>query len=1105
MKFSSLLLMFVLLSIPVFALTVDELVASYDFSFSDGSLNITSFSPILVDSDSDSLNDTLVFNFTTNASSSVAYYFTVSLEEDNGLLQKTENVTVSSGSPVASVSFLTREITQGIYNYSLEVRNQSYALIYSKFNLSTDSLSNYDQGIVVDSISDQNVGDDLIRLTIDFNTTYNTTKNVTVYLGYGDKTISAEKEVSFTTPTEEVTIDVDNETIKSTHHDGTYNISTIVVGDKILSVSHTTSSYDYEDFAKTSYVQSISSATSDADADNLSDKLTFTLTVIAKTSGNHVFSGSVFDEDDTLIATFNQTESLSIGTNYVAIDINGSDLYSSYFYGNLSLSVLTLSAGGDSVDALLNAHTTAEYSYAEFERPPQPDVTLSMVGEYDSGTTNIAVNVTNQGAVPAYNVIIDIFDNNSYENQSVLAALGVTETRSFSYIVPNTTNNTMFVAIVDFDNFIDESNETNNYVQYPPYEENGTNETGHETGNFSSLTISLVTPSSNNDETQNEFFDFTTQVCCEDADCGDIDVSLDPKTDEYNYFKEKHCVGSECTTSFYSYPRFGFEDGQWKPIDQLISFKGTIPIECHVESDGEHLVECLDYNSTNMTLRISLAPGAFLTNVPVRVLGASDKELGRQNAFFLTPWNTVTVTVPAGLTKNIHVGAQSTIISYLPNESGMDGWWEVTDSTLGLYGWSDCDAMQFNAGQKSDIAVNTTDDSIYAFGGGSATDYSLCYRLRWNITDEPDNITSIWSYQRLTGTLNPSGADSITKALYLGDVAGLSWTPLHIYENAWSEVELAGAQTTSISDYINDTGSDKYVYTLLHMNASKPSSSYAYANLYYAELRITTEETASNSSTKDGLVSTTPGSTPFYTTNSNPQTINLNQSQCQNVTWSVNATGDLNTTHTFFAYANISSNQSINDQTNTINITIVNSTSGSGWSVTDTDDFASSAEGWTGGSRDATAGTYNSTGDWGTLRKNYTLSTSANVVNLTINDFWYAEDSNDPKIFVPGSTASDNDYLLFSGTKPNINWKHIDDGGGYGECNQDIIGTVSWTDGDSVTILVNYTSGQWCTYRNGQKCRCETSTLVHGDNFEVDSGNAHVIAVDDVVYSEFQS
>lgn len=73
--------------------------------------------------------------------------------------------------------------------------------------------------------------------------------------------------------------------------------------------------------------------------------------------------------------------------------------------------------------------------------------------------------------------------------------------------------------------------------------------------------------------------------------------------------------------------------------------------------------------------------------------------------------------------------------------------------------------------------------------------------------------------------------------------------------------------------------------------------------------------------------------TPFYTTSGNPQTISLNEDQCSNVTWSVNATGSSGSSYNFYAYTNITRDQSYGANTTNINVTI-NVTSQAGDSCT---------------------------------------------------------------------------------------------------------------------------------------------------------------------------
>jgi len=74
---------------------------------------------------------------------------------------------------------------------------------------------------------------------------------------------------------------------------------------------------------------------------------------------------------------------------------------------------------------------------------------------------------------------------------------------------------------------------------------------------------------------------------------------------------------------------------------------------------------------------------------------------------------------------------------------------------------------------------------------------------------------------------------------------------------------------------------------------------------------------------KEGLVSAITGDTPFFTNSTNPINVTLSKDTCQNVTFWVNATGETNSKHLFYAYANISNYMSISNKTAELNITIV--------------------------------------------------------------------------------------------------------------------------------------------------------------------------------------
>jgi len=81
------------------------------------------------------------------------------------------------------------------------------------------------------------------------------------------------------------------------------------------------------------------------------------------------------------------------------------------------------------------------------------------------------------------------------------------------------------------------------------------------------------------------------------------------------------------------------------------------------------------------------------------------------------------------------------------------------------------------------------------------------------------------------------------------------------------------------------------------------------------------------SENKEGLVSTIEGDYPFYTNNSNPREISLNQGESQIITFWVNATGRIGLVNEFYVYANQTQkyffDRFLSNETTHWNVTIV--------------------------------------------------------------------------------------------------------------------------------------------------------------------------------------
>jgi len=87
----------------------------------------------------------------------------------------------------------------------------------------------------------------------------------------------------------------------------------------------------------------------------------------------------------------------------------------------------------------------------------------------------------------------------------------------------------------------------------------------------------------------------------------------------YTPTTDKTCLNGKCDLTLYSGIRNVYEDEVWKRPEEARSLKGS-GIECVIDSDGEHIAKCLDWNMTSIKLDLSLK-SVSLTNkeVPIKI------------------------------------------------------------------------------------------------------------------------------------------------------------------------------------------------------------------------------------------------------------------------------------------------------------------------------------------------------------------------------------------------------------------------------------------------------------------------------------------------------
>ena len=462
--------MFVLSISIVSALTIDELISSYDYSYYNYTINVTNFNDTMQDKSVNGINDTLSINITTNVVVASTYKFVVMLDDSNSILINTTNKTVNVGINKVDVNFDTALIHDKQFNYTVKILDASGNLIYRN-NVSLTQLYNepYETGTNITNITDINIDNTNLSINVTVNSSKAETLNITVVLAYNSSTISATEEKTLVSGLQNVSILFDNETLKSTHYNGSFNISTVIISQKVINTGYKTAEYNYETFAKTSYIINSTSFFVDTNNNNLSDYLGFNFTMNIKEEGTYIIYGELYDLYDNYIANFTQGTYLTVGEKYLEVYINGSEIYITRIDGPYKLLLTKLSKDGNTDDILYDMHVTNNTFYTDFEPPERPDLTINLNVAWDSvlAKTNLTFNITNKGLIPAFNIFIDVFDNSTYAIKNSVFYLPAGESYIFNTSYANTSDKTYYIAIADFYNYVDEFNESNNvYTTY---------------------------------------------------------------------------------------------------------------------------------------------------------------------------------------------------------------------------------------------------------------------------------------------------------------------------------------------------------------------------------------------------------------------------------------------------------------------------------------------------------------------------------------------------------------------------------------------------------------------------------------------------------------
>ncbi|MBI2135413.1 hypothetical protein HYU09_05460 [Candidatus Woesearchaeota archaeon] len=457
---------FIFLAPLAYSVTLQDLISFFNFNFFTAAISVTNHTDFMIDRDNNSINDTLILELTADGNSG-NYLVAVDLFDENIITNET-NKSLTSGINKFNISFPAEFFTKNRFNYTIKIYGEDYSLKYSKEGIGTDYYANYEEGIKIAVISDKSADNNSLQLNFAVNSTKNGSYEISAYLQHNGSIIFSKANRTIISGMNNITISFDSETIKNTHYSGKYNLTSVKISNKIIRVDYATNHYDYGDFSKSSYFSGFSDHGVDSDNNGLLDFLSLNATLETKNNASYNAEADLYDLFGNFIEKQEKTMMLSSGKNYVALNFNGTNIYAKKLNGPYIIKYAKLAENNSTNDEVNDFYTTQNYNYTNFETGPMPDLKISIeVSDgFRYGINNLTLNITinNLGDKNAFNVFLEIFDNRTYSINKSINILSANDHKKYPIEFINASDFEIN-AIADFDDFVEESNESNNIAK----------------------------------------------------------------------------------------------------------------------------------------------------------------------------------------------------------------------------------------------------------------------------------------------------------------------------------------------------------------------------------------------------------------------------------------------------------------------------------------------------------------------------------------------------------------------------------------------------------------------------------------------------------------
>ncbi len=459
-----------LLFIPLsYSITLQELINSYDYTYLSNQINITNILHYGNDTNGNSLYDYLIINISTNNSEG-NYTFIGDLYKDNNLITTISDTRyLSNGERTIPLYYNAKLLNNSIYNLSLTIQ-ENYLTIYRNNNLySFDFDDNLyekpDISMEINSYelisNDADAKYEIQRINITINSTINGTFEINALIG-NNKTINSKKNYSLTEGINNIYIDFDGKSIRKERINNP-KLYSITINNMLCQFDFNYSLnyilYDF-DAEQSILSDSYSDAKIDLNDNNLSEFLQIDVGLGINESGSYSIELELNDLYDNYVKKITNEFNLSQGEQIVNFRINGADIYNSKVNGPYLLEYVGLKKNNLTLDYVSRPFTASYYTYDEFERPSMPDLVIKDL-EIKNETT-VKISVLNEGDSYAFAFNVNLFDENfNLIRDSLIDYLSPNNSRIITYNINLSTISRLY-SIIDYNNNIEEINETNN-------------------------------------------------------------------------------------------------------------------------------------------------------------------------------------------------------------------------------------------------------------------------------------------------------------------------------------------------------------------------------------------------------------------------------------------------------------------------------------------------------------------------------------------------------------------------------------------------------------------------------------------------------------------